>query len=168
MVLELKLAKGIMKISTTLRNILKKCSKLVSHLKKGIKESWNLLFTTKKEVTKVKDEGIFSSLTGTFQDENIWVIDSGASRHITGHKKKLKTLSKGKYSYLVELGDNKSYPIRGIGSTSIELENKNNIHLNNILFVSGLHKNLLYISILEYEGDRVAFINRRFVVWSKI
>ena len=81
----------------------------------------------------------------------MWVIDSGASRHMIGHRKKLKTLSKGKSSYSVELGDNKSYLVRGIGSTSIKLENRSNIHLNNILFVLGFHKNLLFISSLE-EG----------------
>eukprot|EP00253_Pinus_taeda_P002874 PITA_02874 len=67
-----RLAKGIMKISSTLKKFLKKCSMVASHLKKGIKEAWNLLFTMKKEVTKSKDEGLFSALTDTFQDENIW------------------------------------------------------------------------------------------------
>ena len=80
-VLELRLAKGIMEISTTL----KKCSKVANHLKKSFKEVWNLLLTPKKEVIKTKDEGLFSVLTGTFQNENIWVINSGASRHMIGH-----------------------------------------------------------------------------------
>ena len=116
-----------MKISTTLKKFIKKCSKVASYLKKGMKEAWNLLFATKKEVIKAKDEVLFSALTSTFQDESIWVIDSGASRHMIGHHKQLKALSKGKSSYLVELGHNKSYPMRGIGSTSIELENESNI-----------------------------------------
>lgn len=143
MVSELRLAKGIMNISTTLKKFLNKCSKVASHLKGGTKEAWNLLFTPKNKVTKTKDEGLFSALTITFQNENIWVIDSGASRHMTGHHKQLKPLSKGKSLYSVELGDNKGYPVRGIGSTSIELENKGHIHLNNILFVPGFHNNLL-------------------------
>ena len=81
-----------------------------------------------------------------------------------GQHKQLKALSKGNSSYSVELGDNKSYPVRGIGSTSLELENGGNIHLNKILFVPGLHKNLLSISCLEDKGDRVAFIDGKFVV----
>ena len=100
MVLELRLAKGIMKISTTLKKFLKKCSKVASHLKKGFKEVCNLLFTPKKEVIKTKDEGLFSTLTGTFQDESIWVIDSGASRHMTGESDQLNTLSKEPSSLL--------------------------------------------------------------------
>jgi len=122
---------------------------------------------SKEEVIKSKDEGLFSTLTSTFQYESIWVIDNGASRHITGHHKQLKTLSKGNSSYSIELGDNKSYLVRGIGSTSLELENGGNIHLNNILFVPILHKNLLCISNLEDKGDIMDFIDGRVVVWSK-
>lgn len=166
MVSELRLAKVIMKISTTMKKFLKKCSKVASQLKKGTKEVTDPLFFSKKKVTKTstKDEGLFSALIGTFKDQNIWVIDSGASRHITGQHKQLKTLSKGKSSYSVELGDNKSYPVRGIGSTSIELENGGNIHLNNILFVPSFQKKLLSISCLEDKGDRVAFINGKVVI----
>lgn len=100
---ELRLAKGIMKISYTLKKFLKKCIMVEIRHKKGIKEVWDLLFSPRKEVTKAsaKDEGLFSALTSTFQDENIWVIDSGASRNLTGHHKKLKTLSKGNSSYSV-------------------------------------------------------------------
>lgn len=145
MVSKLWLGKGIMKISTTLKKFLKKCSKVASHLKRGIKEASSLLFTPKNKVTKTKDEGLFFALTITFQNENIRVIDSGASRHMTSHQKQLKPLSKGKSSYSVELGDNKSYPVRGIGSTSIELENGGHIHLNNILFALGFHNSLLSI-----------------------
>ena len=67
----------------------------------------------------------------------------------------------------MELGDNKSYPVKGIGSTSIKLEDGSNIHLNKILFVPGLLKNLLSISNLEDKGDRVAFIDGKVVVWGR-
>lgn len=82
-----------------------------------------VIFSSKKEVTKTstKDEGLFSALTGTFQDDNIWVIDSKASRNMTGQHNQLKTLSKGKSSYSIELDDNKRYPMRGILWTSLKL-----------------------------------------------
>jgi len=103
----LRLAKGIMKISTTLKKFLNKCTKVESQLRKGIKEVWDILFSSKKEVTNtsIKDEGLFSALTGTFQEDNIWVIDSGESRHMTSQHKQSKTLSKGQSSYSVELRD---------------------------------------------------------------
>ena len=39
--------------------------------------------------TSTKDEGLFSALTSTFEEENIWVIDNGASRHTTSENKQL-------------------------------------------------------------------------------
>ena len=95
------------------------------------------------------------------------MIDSGTLRHMTGHHMQLKMLSKRKSSYSVEFGDDKSYLVRGIRSTLIELENRGNIHLNNIVFVLALHKNLLSFSSLEDKGDRVAFIDGIVVVWDK-
>jgi len=53
--------------------------------------------------TSIKDRGLFLALTCTFEDENIWIIYSGASRHMTGEQKQLKTLSRGKYSYFVNI-----------------------------------------------------------------
>ena len=50
---------------------------------------------------------------------------------------------------------------------NIELENGSNIHLNNILFIPGLYKNLLSISSLEDKVDKVAFTDGKVVVWSK-
>ena len=56
---------------------------------------------------------------------------------------------------------------KGIGPTSIKLENGSNIHLNNILFVPILHKKLLSISILDDKCDRATLIDGKVVVWSK-
>ena len=145
-----------MKITTSLKKSLKQFSMMATHLMQGIKAFWDPLLFIKNHITKTcntKDKGLFSTLTGTFEDENIWVIDNGASKHMTGSHKQLKTLSRGKSSYSVELGDKKSYHVRGIGSTSLELENGGIIHPNNILSIPCLQKNLLSISCLGDKGD---------------
>lgn len=90
-----------MKTSSTMNMFVNKCFKVGSHLKEGIKKARSLLFSSKKVSIKEKDEVLFLTLSSTFQDEDIWVIDSGASRHVTGHSKQLKTLSKGKSTYSV-------------------------------------------------------------------
>ena len=51
----------------------------------------------------------------------------------------------------MELGDNNNYAVKGLGSTSLKLENGAKLHLNNILYVAGLKKNLLSISCLEED-----------------
>ena len=45
--------------------------------------------------------------------------------------------------------------MKGIGSTSLELDYGGSIHLNNILYVPGLKKKLLFNSCLEDKGDRI-------------
>jgi hypothetical protein len=67
----------------------------------------------------------------------------------------------------VELGDNNSYAVKGLGKASIKMESGNNVHLNNVLYVPGLKKNLVSISFLEDKGDRITFLDGKFLVWSK-
>jgi hypothetical protein len=56
----------------------------------------------------------YSTLIGTLEDDK-WIIDSGASRHMTGDQVKLSNLNKKRTSYKVELGDKNTYPVEGIG-----------------------------------------------------
>lgn len=49
----------------------------------------------------------------------------------------------------------------------MELESIGNIHINNIPYVLGLKKSLLFIYLLEGKGDRVAFFDEKFIVWAK-
>jgi len=58
---------------------------------------------------------MFFALFDAFKDENVWVIDSGASRHMTGGYNQIQTLSEGNSSHSIELGDKKCYPMKGIG-----------------------------------------------------
>lgn len=113
------------------------------------------------------DGTLFSTLTSTLEDDNIWVIDSGASRHMIGEYGQLQTISKGISSHSVELGDKKSYSVKGIGSTLLELETRGRIHLNNILFVPSLKTNWLSISCLKDRGDMFAFVDDKAIVWGK-
>lgn len=45
----------------------------------------------------------------------------------------LTNMMETRLSQRVELGDNHSYVVKGVGKASIELEFGNNIHLNNVL-----------------------------------
>jgi hypothetical protein len=43
------------------------------------------------------------------------------------------------------------------------MESRNSIHLSNVLYVLGLKRNLVSISYLEEKGDRVAFVDGKFL-----
>lgn len=57
--------------------------------------------------------------------------------------------------------------IRGIGSTSFQLDSGIVLDIEEILFVRGLKKNLLSISALEDKGFRVTFMDDKALMWPK-
>jgi hypothetical protein len=56
----------------------------------------------------------YSALTGNLEDD-MWIIDSGYSKHMTGDQVRLSNLNENRTYYKVELGDKNTYPVKGIG-----------------------------------------------------
>jgi hypothetical protein len=81
----------------------------------------------------------YSALTTTIEDD-MWIIDSGYSRHMTGDQAKLSNLNERKTSHKVELGDKSTYPVEGFGQASVKLESGNHVHLSNVLYVPDFRK----------------------------
>jgi hypothetical protein len=108
----------------------------------------------------------YSALIGTLEDD-IWIIDSGASRHMTGDQVKFSNLNKKRTSYKVELGGKSTYPVEGIGQASVKLKTGKNVHLSNVLYVPSLEKNLVSISCLEDKGNIIAFVDGKVLSWSR-
>jgi hypothetical protein len=107
---------------------------------------------TNYQSTKEMSEKIsllhYSTLTGTIEDD-MWIIDSGASRHMMRDQARLSNLNEKNTSYKVEIGNKSTYLVEGFGQASVKLKTGNNVHLSNVLYVPGLEKNLVSISCLE-------------------
>ena len=67
----------------------------------------------------------------------------------------------------VEIGDNSKYVVKGVGTSSVQLDSRDSLHMKDVLLVPGLKKNLLPISYLEDRGYRVAFVDGQVLVWLK-
>jgi hypothetical protein len=65
----------------------------------------------------------YSALTGTIEDD-MWIINSGASRHMTRDQARLSNLNEKKTSYKVELGDKTTLPRRRIWTSLHQNENR--------------------------------------------
>ena len=62
---------------------------------------------------------LLSALSVTIQTScDTWLIDSGASHHMTGYQKLLSDLNKKESNQNVTLGDDARYVVRGAGATS--------------------------------------------------
>jgi hypothetical protein len=68
---------------------------------------------------KEKYDYLISALSGTITNSfETWLVDSGASRHMTSYRSALIDLTERKSYVHVELGDDATYAIQGVGSTS--------------------------------------------------
>ena len=65
------------------------------------------------------------------------------------------------------LGDNATYPVKGIGIVTLHLNQGQTIHLQEMVYVPDLKKNLVSISAMEDRGFKVAFINGKVRIWQR-
>jgi hypothetical protein len=122
------------------------------------------------EEHKPKDEKfvIISALTGTItQGRDTWLIDSSASKHMTGFRNSLSKLTEKDSSLQVVLGEDSKHAIKGVKEASLQLDSGNPLPIKDILFVQGLKKNLLSISASEDKGFRIAFVDGQVLLWPK-
>ena len=84
-----------------------------------------------------------------------------------GHREALTSYRKKKFTTQVELGDDSTYKIEGVGSTSLQLDSGTVLHIDDVLYVSGLKKNLLSVVGLEDKGYIVLFMDKKVLLWTK-
>ena len=73
---------------------------------------------------------LFSALVGSITPrEDTWLIDSGASKHMTGKKTTLSNIKEKKSSQKVSLGDDYQYPIKGIRESSYKLDSRTSMKM---------------------------------------
>ena len=81
-------------------------------------------------------------------------------KHSTIYRKK-------KFTTAVELGDDTTYKIEGVGSISLQLDSGMVLHIDNVLYVPDLKENLLSVDSLEDKGYKVLFIDKKILLWAK-
>eukprot|EP00253_Pinus_taeda_P036297 PITA_36297 len=95
----------------------------------------------------------------------IWLIDSGASRDFTSYKEVFHNLIGKGTNLEIVLGDNMKYLVKGVGNVSLKLNQGNTIHLQDVLYVLDLKKNLMSISAMEDKGYKLAFSDGKVRAW---
>jgi len=120
------------------------------------------------EKEKRKEYYLITALSGSLTtSQDTWFVDSGKSKHMTGYKDILFDFKKRAFSDQVELGVDRSYRIEGVGSISFQLESESILHINEVLYVPGLKKNILSVATLEDKGYWVTFMERKTLLWAK-
>jgi hypothetical protein len=120
---------------------------------------------TTKEQEPQKEYYLISALSSSItKSEEIWLINSGASKHMTGFKQNLANYQDKKFKAKVDLGDDGTYDIKGFGSTSFQFPSRNIFHIDEILYVPGckpsvehlrIFGSLVYIHILKEKRTKL-------------
>ncbi|XP_040370261.1 uncharacterized protein LOC112183342 isoform X2 [Rosa chinensis] len=91
---------------------------------------------------------------------DVWYVDSGCSRHMTGEKSWFVSFSSEFTTGSVTFGDGKKAKVMGKGTVNTPgIPN-----LQNVLFVEGLHANLISVSQLTDDYEDVNFNKTRCIV----
>jgi hypothetical protein len=107
-----------------------------------------------------------SSLSGMVPTNNdIWLIDSGASIHMTLYREHFTYLVEKESCLHVVLGDDARYTMKEVGSTSLQLDSSTPLHLSDVLFVLGMRRNLAFILSLENKGYKVVDSDGKILAW---
>ena len=97
--------------------------------------------------------------------EEDFIIDSGASKHMTGAISYLHDYTEDSdQSRFVELGDKTALPVEGRGTIKFKTKDGTTINITNVLYVPALTKNLLSVSQAADSGILVTFIGKTVIV----
>ncbi|WVZ81076.1 hypothetical protein U9M48_028500 [Paspalum notatum var. saurae] len=80
--------------------------------------------------------------------EDVWIMDSGCSRHMTGHRKWFSSLNPMSTKEYITFGDNGQGKVLGVDSVSLSAK----LSLREVAFVQNLGFNLVSVSQLLDEG----------------
>eukprot|EP00253_Pinus_taeda_P024209 PITA_24209 len=97
-------------------------------------------------------------------DDNIWYVDSGASSHMTGKKEYFEFLEESACGSKIYLGDDSGYEIKGCGNIPVKLPSGDIKHLKNVLYVPGIKKNLISVSMITDQDMQVQFFKNGCVI----
>ena len=96
-------------------------------------------------------------------DNGVWVLDTGASNHMTGTREALNHLD-DEVSGTVHFGDDSCVEIKGLGSIVMEGRDQHHKLLTNVYYIPKLKSNIISLGQLEEAGCDVRLRNGRLTV----
>ena len=140
-------------------NIARNCPLIKDHIRKGKNKRYYSNATEddepiqKRERKDDSDEeyALISTLTRTVTHGNdTWLVDSGASKNMTGYKDSLTDLVEKDSPQKVKLGDDYQYSIKGVGEASYRLDSGKHLKMKDVFVHTGLkEESSLYFKIRE-------------------
>jgi hypothetical protein len=92
-----------------------------------------------------------------FEDIELWFVDSGASRHMTGMRSVFLSLTEIDSDCNVNCGVGPQLAVKGVGRVRFQLESGGFLEVVEVLYIPELTVNLLSMSALDESGFGVVF-----------
>jgi hypothetical protein len=89
--------------------------------------------------------------------DDTWLINNGASKHMTSQRGILSSLTEKKFPQKVTLEDDYQYPMKGVGESTYKLDSWTPMKMKDVLYVAGISKNIVFILALDKKSFRVEF-----------
>jgi hypothetical protein len=105
--------------------------------------------------------------SGEFASDIRWIVDSGASCHMTGIWRVFLNITETGPDRRVVNEGGMARVVRGVGSVRFQLEFGGLLEFDGVLFVPGLRVNLLSVSALEDVGYCVLFKREHVFIYSE-
>lgn len=110
---------------------------------------------------EVSDLRAFVALqSGDATSQEDWLIDSGASAHMTKNRHWFKELNPPGPKKEIVVANNERLPVEGIGDIILKVGHNattENVMAKNVLYVPGISSNLLSVSQIAKRGNKVIF-----------
>eukprot|EP00253_Pinus_taeda_P026149 PITA_26149 len=87
----------------------------------------------------------------------VWYLDSGASFHMIGDKNLFSALEEKDLKMRIEMGDDGRYSVSRVGTVAFQREHGAPLTFTDVMYVPGLEKNLVSVTMLEDKGYDVVF-----------
>ena len=116
----------------------------------------------KDDLDEEEERYVETALISNVSKNDIWIIDSGCTHHMTGDKEKFNT-----FEYYnggtVRMGNDTPCLVEGKGTIILN----NLIKCENAYWVKGMNYNILSVSQLNNSSHRVAFENKKAKIFNE-
>ncbi|KAI9201145.1 hypothetical protein LWI28_018928 [Acer negundo] len=99
----------------------------------------------------------------TYQNQDVWFLDSGASNHMTGRKDLFTELDE-KVHGEISFGDLSKISVQGRGDVMIKQKNRGHAFIYNVYYVPNMKTNILSLGQLLEKGYHISLQNMQLTI----
>ena len=117
-----------------------------------------------KDKKKVKYDLLVSEACLVEDDLSPWIVDLGATNHVCSSLQMLSSLKEfADRDVTMRVGSGEVVPAKAVGVARLNFRNKFLV-LNNVFFIHGFRRNLIYVSMLHEQLFSISFISNEIVI----